>query len=461
MKFKPLFSLFLLTMFALPLFCDSSAKAEKMLDLIENGSVKKIKSYIIKNKKLADERYGEKNNSLLMEAVEKGRDYEVIKLLLDAGVNPKIANDDGDTALTLAAKKQVDQKTFDALISYDTVLSFQRKNRILQKNDEGKSAMDYAKENGDTENIKVINHYLGIVDVAESVPAAEETPPNQESAPTEEKAEEISVATELAEPLIAAAAAGLSAPENALALQEAAAAAAQRAANPYKRIYLFDGIEAYDTYDEPADKKTELIADPDKRGAYGRTLLQKAAAEDDLAMIKILIDSKATISLADGEGYTALMYAARFAKKVETVALLLSAGADAKAQNRFGLTALEIAAADNKNPEIVYALLSKTPKAAVQKAYITAVGLGRPNAVIQKFLDCGMSPNAYYKGKSVLMYAAESNTRTDCIKFLLEKGADKTMLSSDWKDAFYYASNNPNLPKNDVYWSLNNSEKKQ
>ena len=104
--------------------------------------------------------------------------------------------------------------------------------------------------------------------------------------------------------------------------------------------------------------------------------------------------------------------------------------------------------------------MPKTPKAAVQKAYITAVGLGRPNAVIQKFLDCGMSPNAYYKGKSVLMYAAESNTRTDCIKFLLEKGADKTMLSSDWKDAFYYASNNPNLPKNDVYWSLNNSEKK-
>lgn len=459
MKKRLLPSLFVLTtLFAAALFADSASKAEKMLELIESAPVKKIKSYIIKNKTLADAKYGEKNNSLLMEAIEKGRDYDVIKLLLDAGVNPKLKNDDGDTALTLAAKKQVDKKTFDALISYDTVLSFQRKNRILQKNKEGKSAMDYAKENGDAENISVINHYLGIVDVAESEPKAEE--PEKAEEPKEEAPQEISVAQELAEPLIAAAA-GISAPENTAALQEAAAAAAQRAANPYKRIYLFDGIEAYDTYSEPAEKKVELIADPDKRGAYGRTLLQKAAAEDDIQKITLLKESGATVNLADAEGYTALMYAARFAKKVETVALLLSFGADAKLQNRFGLTALEIAAADNKNPEIVAALLAKTPKAAAQKAYITAVGLGRPNATLQKFLDCGMSANAYYKGKSVLMYAAESNTHTDCIKFLMEKGADKTMLSSDWKDAFHYASNNPSLPKNDVYWSLNNSEKKR
>lgn len=468
MKFKLISSLLLLMTLAAPLFCDSSAKSEKMLDLIENGSVKKIKSYIIKRKNLANEKYGENGNSLLMEAVEKGRGYDVIKLLLDAGVNPKSKNDNGDTALTIAAQKNVDKKVFDALISYDTVLPFQRKNRILAKNDEGKSAIDYVKENGGGENLQVINHYLGIVDVAEPVPvqeaAAQEEPvqnvPAQEAVGPDQ---EIAVDAELAAPLLAAgtAAVALAAPSDTEALQEAAAAAAKRAANPYKRIYLFDGIEAYDTYDEPAQKKAELIAEPDKRGANGRTLLQKAAAEDDIAKIILLKNSGATVNLADAEGYTALMYAARFAKKVETVALLLSAGADAKLQNRFGLTALEIAAADNKNPEIVAALLAKTPKAAAQKAYITAVGLGRPNQTIQKFLDGGMGANDYYKGKSVLMYAAESNTHTDCIKFLLEKGADKTMLSNDWKDAYWFASNNPNLPKNDVYWSLNNSGKEK
>ena len=123
------------------------------------------------------------------------------------------------------------------------------------------------------------------------------------------------------------------------------------------------------------------------------------------------------------------------------------------------LSAVEIAAADNKNPEIVAALLAKSQKEDVKKAYVTAVGLGRPNKIIQKFFDAGMSPNMIYKGKSVLMYAAESNAHTDCIKLLLEKGADSTMLTSDWKDAFWFARQNPSLPKNDVYWSLNNSEK--
>ncbi|MCR5046130.1 MAG: ankyrin repeat domain-containing protein, partial [Treponema sp.] len=447
--------------------------SEKILELVESAPVKKIKKFIIRNGHLANEKYGEKENSLLIEALEKGRDYDVIKLLLDAGVNPKAQNADGDTAVSYAAKKNADAKILDALISYDTVLPFQRKNRILKKNDEGMSAVDYAEKNANPEQMKTIRHYLGIVDVAEApaespaAPAEEKTPQAPESLtpapaapePAPEPAPEAPV--EQAVESVAEAAVGISAPADALALQEAAAAAAARAANPHKRIYLFEGIEAYDTYDQKEEEKEQLIAEPDKKGQNGRSLLQKAASEDDLKMIRLLIDSKATINLTDNEGYTALMYAARFAKKVETVALLLSAGADAKIKNRFGLTALEIAASDNKNPEIIGALIVKTPKTSAQKAYVAAVGLGRPNSIIEKFIANGMNVNAYYKGKSVLMYAAESNTHTNCIKFLLEKGADKSMLSSEWKDAFYYASKNPSLPKNDVYWSLNNSEKKQ
>ncbi|MBQ9627085.1 MAG: ankyrin repeat domain-containing protein, partial [Treponema sp.] len=188
-------------------------------------------------------------------------------------------------------------------------------------------------------------------------------------------------------------------------------------------------------------------------------LLQKAASQDDLDMISLLKESKADFNLADREGYTPLMYAARFAKKPETVALLLSFGADVKLRNRFGLSALEIAAADNKNPQIIESLLAKSPKLDAKKAFVAAVGIGRSNETIQKFLDAGMTANEVYKGKSLLMYAAESNSHTDCIQFLLEKGADKTMLSSDWKDAYYFASQNPSLPHNDVYWSLNNAEK--
>ena len=242
-------------------------------------------------------------------------------------------------------------------------------------------------------------------------------------------------------------------------LQVAAAAAAARVTKPYKKLYLFEGIEAFDTYNAAEQKKVELIPEPNKQDKNGRTLLHKAASQDDIEKILLLKDSGADFCLADNDGYTPLMYAARFAKKIETVAILLSNGASAKERNKFGLSAVEIAAADNKNPEIVAALLAKSQKEDVKKAYVTAVGLGRPNKIIQKFFDGGMSPNMIYKGKSVLMYAAESNAHTDCIKLLLEKGADSTMLTSDWKDAFWFARQNPSLPKNDVYWSLNNSEK--
>ncbi len=465
MKSKFLFVLALLAgLCALPLLAAPDSKVEKILELLENAPVKKIKSYIIKNRNLTAEKFGPNQNSILMEAIDKGRGYDVIKLLLDAGASPKAQNAEGDSAVTYAAKKSADQKVLDALISYDTVLPFQRKNRILKQNDQGKSALDYAKENGDQEQMQTINHYLGIVDVAEPQPSAEaaESPKAAESPePVQEEAPVQNAQAPVTEEAVeAAAAATIAAPLATEALQEAAKAAAARAANPYKRVYLFEGIEAFDTYDTEKEKEKVLIAEPDKADANGRTLLHKAASQDDIEMILLLKESGANFNLADNDGYTPLMYCARFSKKIETLALLLSNGANAKAKNRYGLTAIEIAAADNKNPDIVAALLAKSQKADAKKAYVAAVGLGRPNGIIQKFFDGGMSPNEIYRGKSVLMYAAESNTHTNCIKLLLEKGADPTMLTGDYKDAFWFARQNPSLPKNDVYWSLNNSEKK-
>ncbi len=448
----------------------SETKAQKLEALVKSESVKKIKSMIIKNQSLARASYGDDKDSLLIVALKSDRDYDVIKLLLDAGASPKAQNANGDTAVSVAAKLGADPKILDKLISYDTVLPFQRKSRILKKNSEGMSAYDYASKTGGGQ-MEVINRYLGLVDKSDVVKIEEpeekaeiaESPVQEEPEKAEEPLrEEAAVLDEtVAEEAVAAAptVAAITVPENGAALQEAAKKAAERAQKPSRRVYLFDGIEAFDTYAAVQEQKPSLIKDPDKAGKNGRTLLHKAASEDDAAAIALLRDSGANFNLADNEGYTPLMYAARFAKKPETVALIFSAGADAKAKNRFGLTAIEIAAADSKSPEIVGAILAKSQKADAKKAFVAAVGLGRPNPILQKFFDGGMSANTVYKGKSVLMYAAESNSHTDCIQFLLEKGADKSMLSSDWKDAYWFASQNPSLPKNDVYWSLNNPEK--
>ncbi len=473
--------LFLAAFMAAPLFAES--KTQKMESLIQEANVKKIKNMIVKNQSLADASYGQSKDSLLIVALKNNRDYEVVKLLLDAGVNPKKQNADGDNAIVYAAKCGADAKILDELIAYDTVLPFQRKNRILKKNKEGMSALDYATQNQNAEQIAVINRYLGIVDEAAEEPVVESAavpePAPETAAPTpapEVAAPQTPAAAEPAPEIVAPAAivaavpeespepepapveAEILPPQNGEDLQKAAAEAAARAKKPNRRVYLFEGIAAFDTYDTKTQTKT-LIAEPNKAGPNGRTLLQKAASQDDLNMINLLKESKADFNLADREGYSPLMYAARFAKKPETVALLLSYGADVKAKNRFGLSAIEIAAADNKNSQIVEALLAKSQKLDSKKAFVAAVGMGRSNDVIQKFLDAGMNVNEVYKGKSLLMYAAESNSNTDCIEFLLEKGADKTMLSNDWKDAYWFASQNPSLPHNNVYWSLNNAEK--
>lgn len=469
--------MFLAVFSALPLFAES--KAQKLESLVQEASVKKIKKMIVKNPSLADASYGQSKDSLLIVALKNKREYDVIKLLLDAGVNPKKQNSDGDSAVTYAAKCQADSKILDALIGYDTVLPFQRKNRILKKNNEGMSALDYASQNQNKEQTAVINRYLGIVDKAQEEPVVETPAPVAQAAPEPAPAptpapEPVAVPAPapVVAPVVAAVAVEESKKEEEAApqvaqtlpptndqdLQRAAAAAAANAKRPNRRVYLFEGIEAFDTYSVEQEKKRSLIAEPNKADANGRTLLHKAASEDDLEMIKLLHDSKADFNLADREGYTPLMYAARFAKKAETVAMLFSYGASIKAKNRFGLSAIEVAAADNKNSPVVEAVLAKSPSVDAKKALVAAVGLGRPNDVIQKFFAAGMNANEVYKGKSLLMYAAESNSHTDCIKFLLEKGADKTMLSSDWKDAYWFASRNPSLPHNDVYWSLNNAE---
>ena len=272
----------------------NSAKEIKLLELAQTASVKKIKSYLMKNKGLVGASYGEKRNSILIEAMNANRDYNVIKLLLDAGASPKAQNADGDTAVSYAAKIEADAKILDALISYDTVLPFQRKNRILKKNNEGLSAMDYAQKKADAEQIKVLEHYLGIVDIAES---PSETEPAGETALFQEQESEPEPLQE-EEPAKTESPA-ISAPEDAEALLLAAAAAQARASRPYKRVYLFDGIETYDTYEAEAKKPAEIIAEPDKRDTRGRTLLQKAASEDDIERIIVLKNSGADFNLAD------------------------------------------------------------------------------------------------------------------------------------------------------------------
>lgn len=487
--FLPLF-LSLLALAVLPAALFSESRAETLVSLVRDGGYKELKKALIKNQSILNNKFGEKGDSLLMTAIESGREADIIGLLLDAGVNPKAKNSEGDTAAIYAVRCGASEEILDKILRYGTVLNFQRRNRILYQNEAGESAYSLARQGKKSGYMDVFSRYIDeplLPDDNSAVPenaAKEPTPAAQEAAPDEnasgeslDKSEQdASVALnegsgENAVPQDEAgsgaeneqssdsAPAPIAAIDNS-ALEKAARDAEITKANPYRRTYLFEGIEVFDTYRGAIeDDGSRIIENPDKKGKNGRTLLHKAASEDDLVMIKNLVNSRAAVNLTDNDGWSALMYAARFAKKAETVKMLLEAGADVQAVNNYGLTALEIAAAHNTNPDIIERLFGGAKKATRQKAFISAVGLGQKNEVISRFIELGLNVNQFYKGKTPLMYAAESNTGTECISLLLEKGADKKMLSSDYKDAYYYASLNPNLPHNEVYWSLNNGKR--
>jgi ankyrin repeat protein len=77
------------------------------------------------------------------------------------------------------------------------------------------------------------------------------------------------------------------------------------------------------------------------RDGDGSTALMYAARNGDTQAINVLLRNGASVNLADKEGETALMKAAASSCNEETVRALLSAGADLTARDHKGRNALD------------------------------------------------------------------------------------------------------------------------
>lgn len=490
-------------------------KTEEQFDFYElakSGNARTIQKALKKEKSAASARYGANNDTLLMVAIEAGREESFLSALLDFGVPPDAANDNGDTALIYAAKFGYRESALKTILSY-AASSAKKKARAAHRNNLGQNAADFLQDG--TKEKKFLERYAEKESkkkkskkaaeeaqdeieeeiFSQEIPAedfpqtesdaqiqdevfSEEENPTDENPPenisSEENREdefagenpepesdfseeEISQETEAesqAENIpVQNADADAKIPE-----QKKSAEAAPKKRRENMRKYLFDGLESFDTYIF-AEQKLEPIKNPDAKDENGRTLLQNAAAHDDIELAKRLLASGANVNLTDGDGWSALMYAARFAQKSETTAALIKAGANVKAKNKFGSNALEIAAVYGTSADVLEELASHFGKKELVQAFFAAVGMGRQSQILEVFFRHGITANIVHKGKTPLMLAAQTNTDTNCIEFLLERGADKTFVTADRKDAYYFAKRNPNLPRNDVFWSLNNSEK--
>lgn len=162
--------------------------------------------------------------------------------------------------------------------------------------------------------------------------------------------------------------------------------------------------------------------------------VSEAAMRGDRAVVQSLLKQGADIDGAQGDGSTALHWAA-FNDDLETAKILLAAGANVKVTTREGAITPLFMACTNGNPAIVEALLkagadANSVKANGTTALMLAAASGNTDAV-KILLDRGAKVDAKESvhGQTALMFAAALN-RDGVVRILLERGADPNIATS-------------------------------
>ncbi|MGW8370039.1 MAG: ankyrin repeat domain-containing protein, partial [Gammaproteobacteria bacterium] len=155
--------------------------------------------------------------------------------------------------------------------------------------------------------------------------------------------------------------------------------------------------------------------------------LADAVQQGNADVVHSLIEDEASIDARQIDGTTALHWAVR-ANDRATSDLLIKAGADVGAVNRYGITPIYLAAL-NGNAELITMLLdagvdAKSALPGGETALMTAARTGNPKAV-EVLLDHGADINATEstQGQTALMWAVLEN-HVPVVELLVDRGAD-------------------------------------
>lgn len=157
-----------------------------------------------------------------------------------------------------------------------------------------------------------------------------------------------------------------------------------------------------------------------------------AAQQDDLAAVRALIRQKADVNAPQGDGMTALHWAATNDDPA-MVQMLLAVGANVNAQTRLAAVTPIFLACKSGDAAVIEALLNAGASATTPDDHGTtplmlAAASGSANAV-KVLLDHGADPNAKeHAGQTALMFAAALD-RDAAVKMLVSHGADMKMTS--------------------------------
>jgi ankyrin repeat protein len=183
--------------------------------------------------------------------------------------------------------------------------------------------------------------------------------------------------------------------------------------------------------------------------------IAEAAMQGDRDAVRALIEQNAQVNGSQGDGMTALHWAA-FKDDVETAKMLLAAGANLKATTRNGALTPLLLACVNGNPAMIEALLNagadpNSAKADGATALMAAATSGNADA-LKILIDHGADVNATEKvhGQSALMFASALN-RPGAIRMLASRGAVlNTTTRVEKLEAQKLDDNGNPLPKSDT-----------
>lgn len=169
--------------------------------------------------------------------------------------------------------------------------------------------------------------------------------------------------------------------------------------------------------------------------AWAESLVADAAARDNLVEVRQLLRGGADVNTAQGDGMTALHWAAENGN-AEMATALLYAGSNLSAGTRIGqYTPLHIAAR-NGNSDVVQALLDAgaNAEARTTNSGVTALHLAAANgntAIIEALLatDIEVDVRESARGQTPLIFASAYN-RVGAIKTLLAAGADVSLTAN-------------------------------
>ena len=349
-------------------------KKNEICEKIISGDMKSMKKMIFRKPDLAYGKYGTAGQSLIQIALENNAGIEIIRELIMSGVEIEAADINGETSIITACKYNVLPDILDLLVKSSAITAGKRMKNVLMTDKSGNTAFFYCSKNA--ELLEVLSRYAenpetGVREV-KAFPEKEKS----KKKPSVSEADRKDVAVKKESPVTQSESSILEKKSMESAGKEdekSSAPLSVSSASEYRPVYLFEGLPLF--MEQPDEKINEVrvLKDPDRQDKAGKTQLMKAAANDDIREMAQLINAGADVNLKDRDSWNALMYAARFGEKKETVEMLLKSGAESLVKNDYGITPAEIAAIYNQSVEIIGVMILHSDPLIIKKSFISAL----------------------------------------------------------------------------------------